>query len=75
MVWQAKYTYINLRIQACHNVSVKKPEVFKSVQSQRDDHFSKMPDTARDDHYLKTKKKKKAHFFVCDNHFFFFFSH
>ena len=52
--------------QAYHNVSVKKPEVFeKCLKSACDDHFSKMQDTARNDHL-----KKKSLGFVCRNNFF-----
>ena len=56
--------------QAYHNVSVKKPEVFeKCLKSACDDHFSKMQDTARNDHL----KKKKPRFclpqqFLCSRH-------
>ena len=40
--------------QAYHNVSVKKPEVFeKCPKSAFDDNFSKMLDTARNDHLKK----------------------
>ena len=57
--------------QAYHNVSVQKPEVFKKCpKSVCDDHFSKMQDTARNDHL---KKKKKPRFcvpqqFFCNRH-------
>ena len=65
-----QYTAKSVFFQAYHNVSVKKPEVFeKCLKSACDDHFSKMQDTARNNHF----KKKKPRFcllqqFLCSRH-------
>ena len=65
------WTY-SIKPQACHNISVKKPEFFlKCPKSARDDHFSKMPDIARDVHYFFFFKKRKPSFCVRQPFFLF----